>query len=354
MKRTLIFVLVCGALLAACKKNDSAPTKGTLYGSLSVKCVSYITTGQKVRFTTDHKLYHPKNGTLSYSWRVSPGMDSFKPAEGEDNGFEYTFEKDTLGTFTATCQVTPTGDYYGTSASNYVTLVKGGIGINKAGKSYECSLPLHYEAEKDSLWLYRDSTYASVKIGGKHWMRTNLAATKARDANTAGTAGREIGVGYRGYDIMKAVLGCYYTWDEAVDACPDGWHLPTEEEWTAMAATVAASAGISDTPTARNTWKGVAGEMMCPYTFNGEQMQEYEPAVDKNDNARLSVKTLGYGTDGKYFNYFGEQAVFWTASDYAEDNSKAWCRFFSFDSADVSVYAMDKASFNAQVRCLKD
>lgn len=355
MKRTFSFLLLCAVLLAACKKNETAPSKGTLTGSLSIKCVNYIAAGQTVSFTTDHRLYHPKNGTLSYTWKISSFMDSYVPGEGTDNGFTYTFDKDTLGTFTVTCMVTPSGDYYSTSANEYVTLVKGGIGINKAGKSYECSLPLDYDSGKDSLWLYQDSTYVSTRIGGRHWMRCNLAAGKARSiGTTTGTAGRDIGVGFRGYGILKDVLGCYYTWEEAVDACPEGWHLPTEEEWTAMAAALAAKAGLPDTPAALNDWKGVAGEMMCPYTFNGEQMQEYQPGVNKTDNARLSVKMLGYGTAGRYFNFFGEKAAFWTATPYAEDGTKAWCRFFSYDSADVQVFAMSKASFSAQVRCIKD
>ena len=50
----------------------SADNGGAIYneGSLTIQCVNYIEIGQSVHFKTDHKLYHPGNGTLTYSWSI--------------------------------------------------------------------------------------------------------------------------------------------------------------------------------------------------------------------------------------------------------------------------------------------
>lgn len=364
-ERIIIAATLSLLLLGACKKNETATTKKYLEGSLSIECVNYIKIGQSVHFKTDHRLYHPENGTLSYAWKIANLMSESVPAEGPDNDFSYMFTKDSLATYTVTCTVSPSGDYYATSASAYITTVKGGIGINKAGDTYECSLPLDYDAAKgDQIYSYpqiddcpdypKDSAFVSTTLNGKEWMRCNLITRNARTSGTTGAAKRAIGASYRGYKILDNTLGVYYNWNEAIDACPDGWHLPSDAEWTAMAQSVASAGGIAPVPVTEKNWEGVAGEMTCFFQFNGADMVEYQPKVNRTDRSRLSIKMFGQGTAGKYFNFFGEKAVFWTATDYAADNKKAWCRFFSYDSPDVLASPMDKASFYAQVRCIKD
>jgi uncharacterized protein (TIGR02145 family) len=34
--------------------------------------------------------------------------------------------------------------------------------------------------------------------------------------------------------INGGIYGRLYTWEAALQACPDGWHLPTDEEWLEM------------------------------------------------------------------------------------------------------------------------
>ena len=353
--RIIIPATLCILLSGACKKNETTTNKNYLEGSLSIDCINYIKIGQAVHFKTDHKLYHPGNGTLSYSWYISGLTSESVPGSGPDNDFSYMFSKDSLATYTVSCIVTPSGDYYSTSATAYVTTIKGGIGINKAGDTYECSMPMvpeDYDDVKDSICYYpNDSVYLCTTLAEKKWMRCNLSTRV-----TAGIPSREIGISYRGYDILDLALGVYYNWNDAVDACPSGWHLPTDAEWTDMAASVATAAGITDIPQTEKDWKNIAGEMMCFYKFNGEEMQEYQPKVNKSNRSRLSIKMLGYAlgnpSGSKFFKFFGEKAVFWTATSDGTDN--AWCRFFSYDSPDVIASPMDKTSFYAQIRCVKD
>jgi uncharacterized protein (TIGR02145 family) len=79
-----------------------------------------------------------------------------------------------------------------------------------------------------------DKVYKTIKIGTQTWMAENLAY-KANNGCWA-------------YDNEAGNLKTYgylYTWETAKSACPAGWHLPTEAEWTILNTYVSANPGAS-------------------------------------------------------------------------------------------------------------
>ena len=81
--------------------------------------------------------------------------------------------------------------------------------------------------------------YNYVVIGDQTWMAENLAFIPyvapandnggiwVYDYNGSSTSEAKQSENYQKY-------GCLYNWETAKDVCPDGWHLPSDEEWKVL------------------------------------------------------------------------------------------------------------------------
>lgn len=92
-----------------------------------------------------------------------------------------------------------------------------------------------------------NQVYSTIAIGNQCWMAKNLAYLPEVHSNTEFTTAsnnEEVGYGVYGYDgsdiaTAKAspdyvTYGVYYNWWAAINACPSGWHLPTNTEFSTL------------------------------------------------------------------------------------------------------------------------
>lgn len=336
------------ALLASvsCKKDDDT-TSPSLNGTLTFNVTEFVTPGHLMTMTPKG-LSHPEGEGIGYSWKVTPGMttaDTVRLQSGlspagkpSDGSFSYRF-RDSLATFNVSCTGFASG-YTSSYASAYVTVVKPGLDETLTGTGIKA----------DDKCIAVDGTryYFTNPSRTLDWMRNNLAI-------------EPYGAPYANAEATSTILGRYYSYEEAVKVCPEGWRLPTDKEWRELAELINndCKAGPYE------TIPGIAADFMADVSFNSNKMWEYWPQVGEITNkAQIAVIPAGYANlgerseDGKYPNasFLGayEYAVFWTADMVEDEPGMAYYRYIFCDQPDMYIGKADISTFGASVRCVRD
>jgi uncharacterized protein (TIGR02145 family) len=174
-------------------------------------------------------------------------------------------------------------------------------------------------------------SYDVVKIGDLKWMAENL------NFETAGSFCPE------GDARNCKRLGRLYSWAEARSVCPDGWRLPTKEDFESLVA--AQSSSLSRAGAALKSRDGwfKKGNGSDEFGFNALPAG-YRGAILKADDGAV--------TGGK-FDGIGGYAYFWSATEDAENpESNAYYLFLSFSSDAASLNAFAKEDYRS-VRCVR-
>lgn len=351
----LLAILV---LISSCHKKDDDPVYYYLSGALKFNSDAYIPQSAGGSWVpkagetegcydfVPYGVRHPlEGGTVGYYFKVTPGMETSDTTLRLDG--TYQFDKsgrfryhfgDSLGTYRVYAYSFGSSSYIGSAHSAYVTVVKPGL---------DGSVKTVFSEDDELFTDPRDNnTYVVVNVGGTSWLKPNLAY--------GGTEESPLGIGYRGYDIMNGVFGRYYTWEEAQTACPEGWSLPSDEDWAAAASLCG---GVSGEISAGLPWKGAAGGFIDrSVLFNDDKetlFWDYWPEVAADNSTGLSLLSTGFGSkSSKQFDGAQSLAVQWT-SDETGDGSKGVYRYIRDSYADVYVGQADKTDFVANVRCIR-
>ncbi|MBU0713264.1 hypothetical protein KJ762_01980 [bacterium] len=184
-----------------------------------------------------------------------------------------------------------------------------------------------------------DNTYQTVKIGNQWWMAENLKVTHYRNGNAISkvpnsTVWSSTTEGaYCFYDNNDSnTYGALYNWyavDDSRNIAPEGWHVPTDEEWTELADYLGSNAGTKLKST--SSWHD-----------NGNGTDEYG----------FTALPAGYrrGFDGG-FEKMLLNADLWSAS---KDNStNAWRHALYYDSFGINRSNLGK-TYGFSIRCVKD
>lgn len=334
---------LCLALLAvlsltivpSCKDKDEDTTKPFLDGALNFEVEDYILINSTVTYEASGAV-HPDGKEMGYSWKVAPEMskpDTIKleAQTGIPNKYTYKF-KDTLRTYTITVSAFADG-YYAISKSKTVTLVDP---------------RLHGTIKDADIWVDnpymtdpRDNKkYYITTIGKQTWMRENMAYAK-------------MGVPYKHCTAMEDITGHYYTWEEANKVCPEGWKLPSNEDWMILMNELGHKCEDKF-----DTFKGVAGDLMVDASFNGEKLWEFWPEVKITNKSKLALLPFGYATlDNDKFEGSSEYAIFWTSDsvDSGERKVGTYRYLVNIDKGNPNMLlgTADPKLFGASVRCIK-
>ncbi len=323
-KRGLIaFTAVVGVFLLfalGCKKDEDEEyfyLNGALRFGLEPFVAPYSTVVLEPSGVT-----HPEGGEITYIWTVTPEDG----AQEKDTTFTFTYTfNDTLRTYTFSCVASADG-YVSTTGSSSTQAVLGGLDGNGSLTDASGNAVVNL-AQLSSVMDARDSVvYYYTGFSGYDWFIQNL--TYRGEDNS-------IGVAYQNCEVANDVFGTYYSYDEAVGACPDGWKLPTADEWDECMTLD-------------------SGSLMANVYFNGEKMWEFWPAVTITNNLYFTAIPAGEANlVAKSFDGFGTRAVFWTSTEYEDDSSKGVVKYFMDDQSIIYEAIVDKVSFGANVRCVR-
>lgn len=332
-------VLALGLLCAfSCKKEEDPVVSNSLKGSLDFDLPSFVTKGEHIK-VVPRGVTTKSGGTdsLGFFWKVEPFMkkaDTVRVAgdpASKNGAYEFVIP-DTLCTVTVSGAAFAAG-YYNSPKSKKMDIID---------PSHENgSLRGFSFGEGDSKFVDpRDShEYFVARIGKMDWMKENLAWVGA-------------GRPYAGEEATSAIFGRMYTWAEAQTVCPEGWRLPTQQDW--LDAVKVMTPGFDGQKNLDFT--GVAGAFMGDLYFNGNKLWEFWPAVKITDASRLALIPTGYaildGVGGSEFDQSLQYATAWTADAY--DEEKAYYRYVFVQRPDIYSAAASKTMFAASVRCIRD
>jgi uncharacterized protein (TIGR02145 family) len=220
---------------------------------------------------------------------------------------------------------------------------KGDCSI-EGGASYPVPTTPYYEIPLETVEI-GGRKYPTVKIGNQLWMAENL--DYKFDVNgsqipigQSGTPSTPAAWYYNNNETDYGIDGTYkcgllYNWyaakyldDNKDTLLPNGWHVPTDDEWTALAN------AVGGTSTAGTKLK--ASGVSWATSWGG------------TDDYGFGVLPAGIYYNGSFYD-IGSRAHFWTVT---ESGSEAYYRFFNTDATTLSYTTYKYCGLS--VRLVKD
>ena len=200
--------------------------------------------------------------------------------------------------------------------------------------------------------------YNWVQIGDQVWMAENLAylpsVNMVADGSEDAAGSYYYVYGYNGTNVADAkatanynTYGVLYNWPAAMNGaassttnpsgvqgvCPDGWHLPSDAEWTELTDYLGGEsvAGGKLKETGTTHWAS--------------------PNYEATNETGFTALPGGYRNFNGYFNLIGNYGYWWSATEYG--TYLAWYRYMYYTGSDVDRDS-DCKEVGFSVRCVRD
>jgi len=165
---------------------------------------------------------------------------------------------------------------------------------------------------------------------------------------------------YDGTDLSAAkatsnyqIYGVLYNWAAALNSGPDGWHLPTDDEWKELELYLGMNQSQADSTGLRGTDEGSKLKATSGWEYDGNGTNESGFTALPGGN-RLSE----HYQDGVYYDYLfansGVLSNWWSATEcIGSGNRLVWSRSLQFSDDKVIRRSWSKV-LAISVRCVKD
>ena len=192
------------------------------------------------------------------------------------------------------------------------------------------------------------NVYQTVTIGSQVWMAENLKTTRYRNGDTIGTtipATLDISSedmpryqwAYNGDESNVNVYGRLYTWYAATDnrkIAPEGWHVPTNAEWTTLI-------------------DFLGGEEVAAGKLKESGLSHWKsPNANSTNESGFTALPAGSRWHTGEFVQLGEYVHFWAADQQYPD--WAWRVLLRYDESLQNQRGSASPKIGWPVRCIKD
>ncbi|MBR4583788.1 MAG: fibrobacter succinogenes major paralogous domain-containing protein [Bacteroidales bacterium] len=226
------------------------------------------------------------------------------------------------------------------------------------------------------LWLHLGSgvyderdgnSYCSIMIGEQEWLAENMRYLPSVNfySDASVVDAKYYVYGYDGEDVEAAKenpnyaeYGAWYNWKAALTACPAGWHLPSDDEWTELEVYLQNNGynfdDYIDTDSDRETHNVIAKSLASTSGWVESDVENSPGWLQpKNNTSSFNGKPAGHRWVDSQFMGIGLYGFWWSSTTQSGDNNSAWDRKIHNDSVAMGKTRNSK-TLGFSVRCLRN
>ncbi len=206
------------------------------------------------------------------------------------------------------------------------------------------------------------NVYATVKIGDQWWMAEDLRVKSYLNGDTIAYHPNSVDwikdtAAYCKFS-SSGDFGFLYNWLAVSDArklAPEGWHIPSDEEWKILEMNLGMERSSADSISWRGTTQGTKLKIAQVVNVNGTKYWEVNKTTQytnwpTNESGFTALPAGCRMYDGK-FGVGSRYTGFWWSSSL--NNDDAWYRYLDYQKTNVFRFYGDK-HHGFSVRCVKD
>jgi uncharacterized protein (TIGR02145 family) len=193
----------------------------------------------------------------------------------------------------------------------------------------------------DSIYDSQENKYRTIQIGTQIWMAENLKSTRFNDGTDipfvleASLWASLTTPAYCWFNYDSVGYGAIYNWYTVNTGklCPQGWHVPTDEEWTVL----------TDYLGGKSIAAGKLKETGISHWLS--------PNGEATNESGFTALPAGYRSYAGVFNSIKYYGFWWTSTEWSSIG--AWYRdiYHGYNYVDRSN---SNKNSGATIRCLKD
>jgi len=165
--------------------------------------------------------------------------------------------------------------------------------------------------------------YSLTNIGDQTWMTENLRFDPPGETTWC-------------YDDLESnceVMGRLYHWGTALNVCPDGWHLPSDGEWTVLT-------------------DFLGGESIAGRKMKSTGLEYWQaPNEGATNESGFNGLPAGLRTSAGVYSFYGATAYWWSSTGTGPTGALNRRLFYAFDDLYSNDYFIETGQ---SVRCVKD